>query len=114
MSCQMSCADGLVDLVSRGAGQPGTASRVTFEWKENTYVMRPLEASGVGPELWREYMRNEIPPLWGYEFSGSRWNQGYVPFDKHIFLLVSLQKAGMQDEHQYEDLLLPSARQHRY
>ena len=88
------------------AGQPGTASRVVFEWKENTYVMRPLEASGVGPELWREYMRNEIPALWGYEFSGSRWNQGYVPFDKHIFLLVSLQKAGLQDQHQYEDLFL--------
>jgi hypothetical protein len=88
------------------AGQPGTANRVVFDWKENTYVMRPLEASNVGPELWREYMRNEIPPLWGYEFSGSRWNQGYVSLDKHIFLLVSLQKAGMQDEHQYDDLFL--------
>jgi superfamily II DNA or RNA helicase/diadenosine tetraphosphate (Ap4A) HIT family hydrolase len=88
------------------AGQPGTASRVVFDWKDNTYVMHPLEASNVGPELWREYMRNEIPQLWGYEFSGSRWNQGYVSLDKHIFLLVSLQKAGMQDEHQYDDLFI--------
>ena len=88
------------------AGQPGTSSRVVFEWKDNTYVLSPLEASSDGPELWREYMRNEIPGLWGFEFSGSRWNQGFVPFDNHIFLLVSLQKAGMQDEHQYDDVFL--------
>ena len=30
------------------AGQPGTASRIIFEWKENNYVMRPLEAKGGG------------------------------------------------------------------
>jgi len=88
------------------AGQPGTANRIIFEWKENNYVMRPLEAKGDGPELWREYMRNEIPPMWGFEFSGSRWNQGFVSLDKHVFLLVSLQKAGLQEKHQYEDIFL--------
>jgi superfamily II DNA or RNA helicase/HKD family nuclease len=88
------------------AGTPGTANRIIFEWKENNYVMRPLEAKGDGPELWREYMRNEIPPMWGFEFSGSRWNQGFVSLDKHMFLLVSLQKAGLQEQHQYEDLFL--------
>ena len=98
--------DVLLGWFGEDAGQPGTASRVVFDWKDNTYVMRPLQASGDGPELWCEYMRNEIPPLWGYEFSGSRWNQGYVSIDKHIFLLVSLQKAGLQDQHQYEDIFL--------
>lgn len=88
------------------AGQPGTSYRVIFERQADGYVLRPLESKIDGPEIWREYMRNEIPGLWGYEFSGSRWNQGYVFFDKHIFLLVSLEKAGMQKEHQYEDLFL--------
>jgi len=100
----------LPDILRRwfgeNAGEPGTANRVIFEWKENNYVMRPLEAKGDGPELWREYMRNEIPPMWGFEFSGSRWNQGFVSLDKHMFLLVSLQKAGLQEQHQYEDIFL--------
>jgi superfamily II DNA or RNA helicase/diadenosine tetraphosphate (Ap4A) HIT family hydrolase/HKD family nuclease len=88
------------------AGQPGTSNRVIFEWEDEGYVLRPLETKANGPEIWREYMRNEIPALWGYEFSGSRWNQGYVSLDKHIFLLVSLEKAGMQKQHQYEDVFL--------
>ena len=90
------------------AGQPGKVNRVIFEWKDDAYVMRPLEAQADGPILWREYMRKDIPPLWGYEFSGGRWNQGYVSLDKHIFLLVSMQKAGLQDQHQYEDVFLSS------
>jgi len=88
------------------AGKPGTASRIILEWKENNYVMRPLEVKGDGPELWREYMRNEIPPMWAFEFSNSRWNQGYVSIGKHVFLLVSLQKTGLQEKHQYEDIFL--------
>ena len=88
------------------AGQPGTANRIILEWKENNYVMRPIEANGDGPEMWCEYMRNEIPPMWGFEFSSSRWNQGYVSLDKHVFLLVSLEKSGLQDKHQYEDVFL--------
>ncbi|MEN8207350.1 MAG: DUF3427 domain-containing protein [Pseudomonadota bacterium] len=98
--------DVLCEWFGANAGEPSTANRVIFEWKENNYVMRPLEARGDGPEMWHEYMRNEIPPMWGFEFSGSRWNQGFVSLDKHIFLLVSLQKAGLQKQHQYEDLFL--------
>jgi Domain of unknown function (DUF3427) len=48
-------------------------------------------------------MRAEIPPLWGFEFGAARWNQGFVRLDNHIFLLVSLEKAGLQEVHQYED-----------
>ena len=91
------------------AGQPGSADRIIFEWIENNYVLRPLESKGEGPILWHEYMREEIPPEWGYEFNKGRWLQGYVSLDKHIFLLVSLEKAGMQDEHKYEDVFLSSS-----
>jgi hypothetical protein len=88
------------------AGQAGTSDRVIFEWNNNSYVLRPLVVRADSPELWHEYMRNEIPTLWGYEFSGSRWNQGFVSLDKHMFLLVSLQKTGLQEQHQYEDVFL--------
>ena len=103
--------DNIMPDVLRGwfgenAGQPGTASRVILEWGDNSYVMRPLLSNNVGPELWHEYMRKDIPHLWGYEFSGSRWNQGFVSLDKHIFLLVSLEKTGLQKQHQYEDLFV--------
>ncbi len=86
--------------------QPSTANQIIFEWIENTYVLGPLESKGEGPELWHEYMREEIPPAWGYEFNKGRWLQGYVSLGEHIFLLVSLEKAGMQDKHKYEDIFL--------
>jgi superfamily II DNA or RNA helicase/diadenosine tetraphosphate (Ap4A) HIT family hydrolase/HKD family nuclease len=98
--------DTLRGWFGEGTGQPGTSNRVVLEWKGDNYVMRPVEGRRDGPELWREYMRNEIPALWGYEFNGSRWNQGYVSLENHVFLLVSLQKAGLHEEHQYEDIFL--------
>jgi hypothetical protein len=51
-------------------------------------------------------MRAEIPVLWGLEFNSARWNQGVVQQDKHIFLLVSLDKQGMAEAHQYADQFL--------
>jgi len=51
-------------------------------------------------------MRADIPPLWGMEFSKARWERGYVKIDQHIFLLVTLEKKGMQQAHQYDDRFL--------
>ena len=73
---------------------------------DDTYELKPmLEAPGK-PKLWQEYMRAEIPPLWGLEFNTSKWNQGYVVDGDHIFLLVTLNKQGMAQEHQYADKFL--------
>lgn len=86
-----------------GAGQPGKGERVIFEWREDGYQLKPLTAEAAGPELWHEYARADIAPLWGLEFSRSRWHQGFVRIGQHVFLLVSLDKAGLQDQHRYDD-----------
>ena len=88
------------------AGQPGTSQRVILEWKDEKYLMRPIGDESEKPKLWHEYMRADIPPHWGMEFSEARWNRGYVKVDQHIFLLVTLEKKGMQKEHQYDDQFL--------
>ena len=51
-------------------------------------------------------MRAEIPPLFGLKFVATTWQQGYVPKDNRIFLLVTLEKRGMSAEHQYGDRFL--------
>jgi superfamily II DNA or RNA helicase/diadenosine tetraphosphate (Ap4A) HIT family hydrolase/HKD family nuclease len=96
----------LKDWFGTNAGQPGTPQRVILEWHDEMYLMRPVGDESAGPELWYEYMRADIPPLWGMEFSKARWERGYVKIDQHIFLLVTLEKKGMQQAHQYDDRFL--------
>ena len=55
------------------------------------------------PVLWKAYSREQIPKLFGLEFSGAVWNKGFVRRDDKTFLLVTLDKAGKAEEHQYED-----------
>jgi superfamily II DNA or RNA helicase/diadenosine tetraphosphate (Ap4A) HIT family hydrolase len=98
----------LRDWFGENAGQPGTSSSVIFEWQDDGYVLRPLESETGGAELWREYMRAEIPPYWGLEFSSAKWGQGFVRTDEHIFLLVTLDKGGLQAAHQYDDKFISS------
>ena len=88
------------------AGLPGTSHQVIFEWLDIAYRLSPIQIAAVGPELWKDYMRAEIPRLWGFEFSPGKWNQGFVQEDDHMFLLVSLDKEGMAKEHQYADRFL--------
>jgi len=88
------------------AGRLGTTQQVKFEMRDGTYEMTPLKATSPTQQLWKEYMRAEIPPLWGLKFNSSKWNQGYVTEGEHIFLLVTLNKRGMAEEHQYEDQFL--------
>ena len=45
-----------------------------------------------GVVRWREYMREEIPPLFGLKFSTGSWNQGFIVQGKEVFLLVTLKK----------------------
>jgi hypothetical protein len=62
------------------------------------------------PELWREYMREEIPPLFGLQFNPGAWHAGFVVQGNNVFLLVTLNKRDMSTEHQYGDRFLSSLR----
>lgn len=88
------------------AGQPGTSQHVKFEFGDDGYTLYPLVTGAHQAELWHEYMRQDIPSLWGLDFSAARWNQGFVVVEKHIFLLVSLNKQGLGSAHQYADRFL--------
>ena len=71
------------------------------------------DAAGVfltGPELWREYMREEIPPLFGAIFNPGNWNSGIVPLDKDMVLLTTLKKGSLASGNHYEDRFLSPTR----
>lgn len=62
-----------------------------------------LIARASGPKPWERYLREVIPPTFGLMFSKAIWNVGFVVREPHIFLLVSLEKAGANPNHQYVD-----------
>jgi hypothetical protein len=71
--------------------------------------MRPLnERFGTSstPELWRNYMREDIPLLFGLTFSAAIWNSGFVNIGQQIFLLVTLDKEDLIQDHRYEEKFL--------
>ncbi len=72
----------------------------------------PEMAVGSGATLWREYMREEIPPLFGLKFSTGSWNQGFVVQGKDVFLLVTLKKDDLLADHRYEDRFIDPTRFH--
>jgi hypothetical protein len=65
-----------------------------------------------GAVLWREYMREDIPPLYGLTFNTGAWNQGFVVQGKDVFLLVTLKKHNLQEDHRYEDRFIDSRQFH--
>jgi len=87
------------------AGQRGTDFRVRFRSGEGGLEMAPIgdRQTVAGPELWHRYSREQIPPLFGQEFSVSRWNQGFVVLPTDVILLVTLDKSGSAKEHAYQD-----------
>ena len=89
------------------AGKSGTAFQVRFKREADQWVMSPvLGPSEQGPKLWRPYMREQIPKLFGFEFSTAIWNVGFVPVLGHLFLLVTLEKEDQQESFRYEDKFL--------
>ncbi|MBS2032900.1 MAG: DUF3427 domain-containing protein [Deltaproteobacteria bacterium] len=90
------------------AGKSGTNFLVACEPTEDgvrlTPKTRPAETKG--PERWKRYSREQIPPLFGLEFSEAIWNAGFVSTPKHLFLLVTLEKAQMLEGHKYADHFL--------
>ncbi|MEO2177015.1 MAG: DUF3427 domain-containing protein, partial [bacterium] len=88
------------------AGIPGTSRQVKFTMVDGAYELSPLAVQQPGAQLWHEYMRAEIPPRFGLQFNTGSWNQGYVVDGDHMFLLVTLDKSGKVEEHQYADKFL--------
>lgn len=62
------------------------------------------------PKLWREYMREEIPPLFGAVFNPGNWNSGIVRLDRDLILLTTLQKGNLSVGGHYEDEFLSPTR----
>ena len=79
------------------AGAPGTRHTVALEQRGTEWHLRPLGQRRGELQLWRAYSREEIPPLFGLEFSTAIWNVGFVRKPGHIFLLATLDKSGHGD-----------------
>lgn len=85
------------------AGAPGTRHSVSLERSGSAWRLAPLGRRDGQLQLWRSYAREEIPPLFGFQFSTAIWNAGFVKRGIDIFLLVTLDKSGHGTEFQYKD-----------
>jgi superfamily II DNA or RNA helicase/diadenosine tetraphosphate (Ap4A) HIT family hydrolase len=88
------------------AGQPGTSHQVSLERRRTDWYLFPVGRREGVLRLWQSYSREQIPPLFGMEFSQAIWNVGYVRRSGHIFLLVTLDKEGHASAFQYRDKFL--------
>lgn len=107
LTLRRTAATGLPDLLAelidwRLAGFTGAASSREMD--------DPSEPFRTGPQLWREYMREEIPPLFGAMFNPGNWNTGIVPAGKNMILLTTLKKGSMSVGNHYEDRFLSPSR----
>jgi len=93
------------------AGLPGTNHTVVCERIDGEWNMRPTTRRNADEaELFKRYSREQIPRLFGDEFSEARWNSGFVLITpeapKHLVLLVTLHKGDMASNFQYGDHFL--------
>ena len=104
----------LRDWFGADAGRPGTRFEISFESASDYLRLAPLGLQDVtaNAESWQHYKREDIPPLFGFTFTTGAWNQGFVTKDRHVFLMVTLNKGGLSKEHQYLDHFLASDRFH--
>ncbi len=95
------------------AGLPGTNHSVICERIDEVWAMRPLtHKRDDEAELFKRYSREQIPRLFGADFSEATWNSGFVLVTpknpKHVVLLVTLHKGDMASHFQYGDHFLSS------
>ncbi len=91
----------LRDLFGDEADASSNLHQVQLISIDGLMSLEPVNA--LRAELWRDYMREEIPRLWGLEFNTGSWRQGHVATADRHFLLVTLDKEGMPEEHNYQD-----------
>jgi hypothetical protein len=90
------------------AGLPGRGDRVRFR-RGALVVMEPIGVTSklvAGLKLWERYAREAIPQAFGLQFNTGIWNVGFVVSRPHVFLLVTLKKEDMNEDHQYSDHFL--------
>ncbi|MCK1417627.1 DUF3427 domain-containing protein [Bradyrhizobium sp. CW4] len=86
------------------AGLPGRGERVRLKRGLSGFAMEPLKVSASqGVQVWGRYLREVIPPAFNLTFSQAIWNAGFVAQDPDIFLLVTLSKDDMNQDHRYVD-----------
>jgi superfamily II DNA or RNA helicase/diadenosine tetraphosphate (Ap4A) HIT family hydrolase len=90
------------------AGLPGEGPhKVLFELEQDHYRLKPIGMQENQPVIGGEYSRADIAPLWQLPFEDATWRQsGFIWTGTHMFLLVTLEKQGMREEHQYQDRFL--------
>jgi hypothetical protein len=88
------------------AGRPGTRHQVLLSYRDGQWHLRPLGRVENALELWRRYSREQIPPLFGFDFSEAVWNKGFVVRPGHVFLLATLDKGAHPEEFKYRDRFL--------
>ena len=91
----------LFDLF-RATGQQQRFER-TATGEYRLVPLGPRTEPSRGPEEWRQYPREAIPPLFGLAYSAPVWNQGFIFKDNRVILLVTLDKSGKAEQHRYED-----------
>lgn len=92
-------------------GQAAAMLAELAEWRLGTLPDRevddpPADFTAAGPDLWREYLREDIPPLFGARFSPGNWNAGIVRLNNTVILLTTLKKGGLTAGSHYEDHFL--------
>lgn len=90
------------------AGLPGTNHHVRLRRNDEIWRLEPIAAKiELKLELWKSYTREQIPQLFGEQFSQAIWNVGFVVrptrSPKHMILLVTIDKADMHGDFNYGD-----------
>lgn len=70
----------------------------------------PAPTSLNGPQLWVEYLREYIPPLFGTVFNPGNWNSGIVRVGQDLILLTTLKKGSLATGTHYQDQFLSPQR----
>lgn len=82
------------------------------DWRMAEFLAKPSTSPVVsedgadwntGPVLWRAYMREDIPPLFGAAFNPGNWNAGIVRVGEDLVLLTTLNKGSLSSGNHYED-----------
>ena len=83
-----------------------------IEVKEDTELRTFARFLGTMPAVdlfrYKLFMREDIPAVFGLDYTPGNWQQGHVcpKGSHHHFLLVTLNKQGLQDQHRYHDYFL--------
>ena len=86
-----------------------------IDWRLADYLRRPASVAGDeedgetaadphahSAQLWAEYMREQIPSLFGHQFNTGSWNQGWVVQGDDAFILTTIDKRGLSAGTTYE------------